>query len=131
MYIPYFLAKTLKEHFEQPCVDVDVIGMISLTENYMCFKRKESRFGSKKELLEFLYDKIDGNVLKIEKKDMTDLHIDHYLGSREKTYKKLKKNGDLPPRSTNPASLSEILFRKQFDFGIKPIALWLTKEESS
>lgn len=125
MYIPYFLAKTLKEHFEQTHIDLDIIGTISLTENYICFKRKEGRFGSKGEFLGFLYDSIDGNVLKVEKENIDPLEIKSYFENGKEVYKELEEDGNLPPGSTNPASLSKVIFEEKFDFGIKPVALWL------
>lgn len=126
MYIPYFLAKTLKEHFgAQTCVDVDVIGMISLTENYLCFRKEKGRFGDYREFREFLYDKFNGNALKVEKDQITDNLIKNYLQDSKKYYDKLKKTADIPLESTDPLSLSRVIFEEKFDFGIRPIALWL------
>ena len=125
MYVPYFLAKTLKEHFKsKPWVEIDVIGMVSLTESYICFKREGSRFDDYEEFLRFVYDRIDGSVFNVERKDIEDSHINGYLKDVEECYAKLKKDG-LHAGYTNPASLSKVISKEKFDFGIKPIALWL------
>ncbi|MGD2248123.1 MAG: hypothetical protein PVF58_06925 [Candidatus Methanofastidiosia archaeon] len=131
MYIPYILAKTLKERFlheKNVNVNIDVIGIVSLTENYLCFKRDESRFGDNNEFLQFMHDKIGRNVLNVEKSNMNEDVLKNYLKSLLPSYKKLKKSYIVS--GVNPEFLLKALSKKRFDFGIRPIALWMYKSKN-